>query len=373
VSDARLETLASHEGIRAVAPSQARRLARFVAVAGILVAFTATVYWSLLLPLAVSAFLTYLLLPFVDLLERRRVPRGVAVPAIVALALGVLGFGLVRLFPVLYAQAALLVDLIPRAVSTVLETWLPVAEQYVTGLGIGSADEVHRMISGTSLIGRLDTQLQAGLAGLWATGTRVAGGLVNILLIPVLTFFLLKDYPRLARGVRDLIPRDLVPPVRTMAKKIDATLRTVLKGQVTVAGILAILYVVGLSVVGLKSAVAIGVVAGICRIIPYLDVIVGSVLSTVILLSDFQGWGQVLGVVVVFLVVQGIDGAFVTPTVLGERIGLHPMIVIVSVIAFANWLGFAGVLIAVPVVAILKVVLETVTPYYLASKAYTPE
>ena len=139
-----------------------------------------------------------------------------------------------------------------------------------------------------------------------------------------------------------------------------------------VAAILAVLYVVGLSFIGLPQAVAIGVVAGICRMIPYLDVVVGGGLSLIVLLADFQGATQLLSVAIVFLVVQAIDGLLITPRVVGERVGLHPMVVITSVLAFANWFGFWGVLVALPVVAIVKALLVTARPFYLASQLYDP-
>lgn len=350
-----------------------RRLLWFSLGALVVGLLLGTIYLSLLLPILVSAFFAYLLLPLVDRLERRRIPRAVAIPMIVVGAMAVLTIFIVQFSPILYRQVLSLVSLIPTAFTTVMETWLPLAEKYVAGLGFVTAEQVHRYISGVSLMSRVEAHLQAGLVGLWATGSRLAGGILNMLLIPVLTFFFLKDYRRFAANVRKLIPRDLLGPARDLRRRMDVTLRTLIKGQVTVAGILAVMYVVGLSIVGLRSAIVIGLVAGICRVIPYMDVVVGAVLSTVVLLSDFHGWGQVLGVIVVFLVVQAIDGAFITPAVLGDRIGLHPMLVIASVIAFANWWGFWGVLLAVPIVAVLKVVVETATPYYYGSAAYDPD
>lgn len=359
-----------NEPVRPFEARRFQRLLRFTAVVTLFLFVIVVVYYSLLLPLLVSGFLTYILVPLVDRLERHKVPRIAAVLGMVFVFVGALTLVIVRFAPLLYSQALLLIELMPRAVSTVLERWLPVAERYVADLGILTPEQVHHYISGDSLISRFENQMQAGLIGIWTTGSRLVGGMINVLLIPLLTFFFLKDYPRIASSLRGFIPRDLLGPVRMLLRRIDATMRTVLRGQAMVAGILAVMYVVGLSIAGLRSAIAIGVVAGLCRFVPYFDVIVGSILSTVVLLSDFQGWGQVLAVVIVFLVVQSIDGAFVTPAILGERIGLHPMAVIVSVIAFGNWFGFWGVILAVPVVAVLKVIYETLAPYYLSSRAY---
>lgn len=356
-----------------LAPRQMRRFVRFNFVALLLLLFVGSVYFSLLVPILVSCFFTYLLLPLVDRLERLRVPRLAAVCAIVLGVVALIVFAVVRVVPILYQQVLLLVQLIPTAVNTVIETWLPHAEKSLANFGLMSPEEIHKLLSGASVLARLDSQVQAGITGLWKTGTSLAGGALYLLLIPTLTFFMLKDYRALCQGLKSLVPLDLVEPTGRMVHRINLTLRSVLKGQAIVAGILTILYVIGLSVVGLTSAVAIGVVAGICRVIPYFDVIVGGILSTIVLLSDFGGWGHVLSVVLVFLIVQAIDGAFVTPAVIGERIGLHPVLVILTVFAFGGWLGFWGVLLAVPAAALVKVLIESILPYYRASRAFLPD
>jgi predicted PurR-regulated permease PerM len=357
---------------RSVDWTRVLRLLAFFGIAALVVISLVFVYESLMIPVSVAAFLTYLLLPLVEQLERRRVRRVYAVSGLLLLSLAAIGLGIVRLVPEVYRQAMSLVRLTPGAMSAVLDVWVPLAEKFVVDLGVMDATDVHAWFSTSSLLGRLNSQLEAGLRGLWNTGTSVLGGMLNIVLIPLLTFFMLNDYDHVERSLSRLVPRDLVAPVSIVMDKVNLTLRSVLKGQVTVAGILAVLYVIGLSAVGLQQAVAIGVVAGICRLIPYLDVVVGGALSVIVLLSDFQGWGQVLSVVLVFLIVQAIDGVLITPRVVGERVGLHPVVVIASVLAFADWLGFWGILIAVPVVAIFKALLVTARPFYLASGLYDP-
>jgi len=346
------------------------RLLWFLGAAALVAVCVGWVYSALLLPLLIGAFLAYLLLPFVAKLERHGIPRGPAVLTLVAGSLALLAFAAVRIAPVLYHQVLLIIRLIPGAYNTVVQSWLPIVEKYVAGLGVGSQGEVHRFLGGSAVLGHFESQLESSLTSLWATGTSVAGGMLNLLLVPVFTFFLLKDHVKIPRALHRLVPRDLLGPVDRLMHQMSLTLRSVLKGQATVAGILGILYVIGLSLVGLQSAVAIGVVAGICRVVPYLDVIVGGILSAIVLLSNFAGWGQVVSVVLVFLVVQTIDGALVTPTVIRQRVGLHPLLVIVSVIAFGSWFGFWGVLIAIPLVAVGKVLINAVLPYYYSSATY---
>ncbi len=349
---------------------QARRFIVFLAVAAALVFGLGLFYASLVLPIGVGAFLAYLLLPLVDKLETLRVKRVLATAAIIFVALGIIAIAVSRMAPLLYVQVLYIVKLLPNAVAAVMEKWRPLAEQYVVDLGFMTPAEIHDLLSYSSLLGKLQSQLQAGISGVWRTGTSLAGGMVNIVLIPVVTFFLLNDYRALRRAALSLVPQDLIVPMQFVTAKVNLTLRSVIKGQATVAAILAGLYVIGLTVVDLQSAIAIGVVAGVCRIVPYLDVIVGLTLSMVVLLSNFAGWGQVASVVLVFLVVQAIDGAFITPRVIGERVGLHPMVVILSVLAFSDRFGLWGVIVAIPLVAIVKVLLEAAAPFYRASRAY---
>lgn len=349
---------------------RARRLVRFALVALGVIFFLAAAYYSMLLAVLVSALITYLLGPIVDFLERRKVPRGLAVAMIELLFIGGISLALIRLSPLVYEQSLAVVRLAPKALEVVLDTWVPMTERFVAGFGFLSAEEVHKYIQSISILNRVEAQLQTGISGLWSTGISLAGGALNLVLIPVLTLFFLKDYRTLRGAASALVPPDLREPLQTVLHRVDQTLRTVLKGQVIVASILGVLYVIGLSLVGLPAAVAIGVVAGICRIIPYFDVIVGGTLSAIVLLSDFQGWTPVLMVVMVFTVVQAIDGALITPAVLGDRIGLHPIILVATVLAFGDWFGFWGVILAVPVAAVIKVLLGFARPFYLSSRFY---
>jgi len=352
---------------------RARRFSRFALITFVGSVALAVFYQTVLLPLLVSAFLTYLLLPLVEALESRGLPRLVTVTLILGLFVAGVAVLTIVLAPLIYRQAMMLIQQIPEALNTVLDIWLPSAERFVTDLGIAKAEDVHRWFDGGSLFERIQGQLQAGLVGLWRTGRSVLEGAVYAVLVPFITFFMLLDHHDIRAGIRGLIPRDLLVPVDAVTEKVNSTLKSVLKGQVTVAAILAVLYVIGLRLTGIEAAITIGIIAGVCRLIPYFDVIVGGVLSAIVILSNFAGFGQVLGVVLVFLVVQTIDGAIITPRVIGERVGLHPLVVVVSVLAFADWMGFWGVLLAIPIVAILKALLSMATPYYIASRAYQPQ
>lgn len=352
-------------------PRKLRRLIVFIATSLVLVSVVATIYGALLVPLITSAFLTYLLEPLVRIVERW-LPRPLAVALMVlgsVLAIIIAG---IKLAPLLYQELSLIVQQIPGALNTLMTSWLGVARKFISNLGVVDEVSLQNLFEVGPIVSRFANQLQAGVPNLWKAGASVAGGLLNMLLIPVLTFFFLKDRQRIAMALTSAVPLDLRTPLRRLLMKIDRTLRSVLKGQAIVAGLLGVLYVLGLSIVGVQSAVAIGVIAGICRVIPYMDVIVGGALSAIVLISNHASWGQLLSVALVFATVQAVDGILITPSVIGERIGLHPMVVVLSVIALGDWLGFWGVLLAVPVAAICKVVVEASFAYYRRSRTYRP-
>lgn len=357
------------------APVDWPRFYRFALLCGLVVLFLLffiLVYYPILVPLLISAFFAYILASTVDRLEMMGVSRPLAVLGIILISVSIIVLLITRIVPLLYGQMLFLVQLTPQVVDVLTENWFPLIQQTLVTWKLMTAEEFEAYITSANVIDELRAQLQAGIGSLWNTGTSVVGGVFNILLIPVITFFMLNELRSISSGLRRLVPVDLIAPTMLAMQRINSTLRSVIKGQAMVAGILAVLYVIGLSIVGLPSAIAIGVVAGMARMIPYFDIIVGAFLSTIVLISGDLGWGAVLGVVIVFLVVQSVDGMFITPRVIGERVGLHPAVVILSVVAFGVWFGFWGVLLAIPVIAIIKTLLLTSLPYYMQSRFYAP-
>jgi predicted PurR-regulated permease PerM len=187
---------------------------------------------------------------------------------------------------------------------------------------------------------------------------------------PLFTFFFVKDQKRIVSFLIELTPVDLRYPVAALLKRISRTLHSVINGQILVAAILAVFYVIGFSLAGVHAGFAIGLVAGLCRLIPYLDIVVGGALCLIVMLANWQGFGQLFFVIGVFGVVQTLDGMLITPRIIGERLGVHPLVVIITVIGFADFWGFWGVLLAIPTIAVLKVVFLVLRPYYENSRAY---
>ena len=352
---------------------QARRFMIFFAVMILSAFILGSLYRTLIVPLGVSLFLSFLLSPLVSRLDSIRVPRSLVVSMILVVTLGLITIACFKVIPALYSEIADLIKLVPRAYEKFTKIWLPSIRTWTLELEFISAEEFDGFIRESRTLGHLPEKINQALSTLWATAPHLVGLIIHLVLIPLLTFFLLKDYERIKSRMRSLIPRDLEKPAMQFIGRVSDALRDAIKGQAIVAGILAVLYVAGLSMIGLQGAVAIGLLSGICRLIPYLDVIIGGSLSLIVVLSDFQGAGQLLAVAGVFLIVQSLDGMLITPRIIGEKVGLHPIIVIVSIIAFGESFGFWGVILAIPGIAVAKVVWYSAKPFYFASKAYDSE
>ena len=350
--------------------SQVKRFALFCLAVIVSTLFFANLYRALLVPICISFFLTYLLLPVVHYLDRLRVPRIASVSLILLATLAVISFATVKVIPPLYFEIVSILKLAPKTYETFVREWLPPVRDMLLSWDLVTQEEWNNFIKESKNLTHLSDRVNQALSTIWHTAPQVLGTVINIVMVPLITFCLLKDYEEIKARFVSLIPRDLVRPFRVFSFRVSEALRAVIRGQAMVAGILAVLYILGLSIIGLQGAFAIGLIAGACRIINYLDVIVGGTLSLMVILSDFQGVGQLLAVAGVFLVVQSVDGMFITPRVIGDRVGLHPVLVIVSILSFGDLFGFWGVLLAIPVLAVAKVLWFSAKPFYLVSKPY---
>lgn len=343
-----------------------------IIAAGVIIAVAIT-YRAILVPICIALFFTYLFAPLTSWLEVKfKGRRTIAVLFLILLLIATIALLVTSLWPVIYRQILGIIKLFPSTFDYLTAKIEPL-KLLLVETGFIDLKTINSAIEEFNIFAQVSEQLTGVIEQLWSTTPSILGGAIDFFLVPLFLFFLLKDLPKLSRTLKKVIPVDLLVPMQHFQGHIDKTLRAVLKGQVTVALILAVLYMIGLSTVGLKSGLAIGAFAGICRIVPYLDVVVGVTLSFLVIISQNSGFGLLVGVGLVFLVVQTIDGTFITPRVIGERVGLHPGVVIASIIAFGDWFGFFGVLLAIPIVAIIMVVFDMIAPYYLVSPVYHGE
>jgi predicted PurR-regulated permease PerM len=274
------------------------------------------------------------------------------------------------LVPLMERQIALLFETLPAMLSWIEQQALPWVE---TTLGL--EPELLRV---EYLIEQLRQHWQqAGgiaktvIAGIASSGLAIMAWLVNVLLIPVLVFYFLRDWDEMVERIDELLPRSIESTVARLARESDEVLGAFLRGQLTVMVALGLVYSIGLWMVGIKLAPLIGMTAGLISFVPYLGGIVGVGAALLAALVQFGGeWPYLLGVLAVFAVGQTLEGFVLTPWLVGDRIGMHPVAVIFAIMAGGQLFGFLGVLLALPVAAVVMVVLRYVHQRYLDSELY---
>ncbi len=324
----------------------------------------------ILTPFVFGALLGWLGDPMVDRLEARRLQRNTAVMLVFSVMTLLLVVVAILLVPLLEQQLVTLVDSLPHYRDWLVQTALPWIERR-TGLQILSWLDPERLFQ---LI-REHWQSAGGVAAtvlgyVSRSGFALMGMLANIVLLPVLAFFFLRDWDLIVGRIGALVPRDHYDTVRRLARESDEVLGGFLRGQLTVMLILGVLYAIGLWAVGLNLGVLIGLVAGLLTFVPYLGPASIVVLGGIAALVQYGDWQHLAGVAVVFTIGQVIESYWLTPKLVGDRIGLHPMAVIFAVMAGGTLFGFLGMLLALPVAAVANVLLRYAQERYRHSRLY---
>jgi predicted PurR-regulated permease PerM len=331
-------------------------------------------FWLLgpiMTPFVLGGVIAYVGHPLVARFEAKRVPR--ALGAVVVILLGVAAIvGLVFIvLPLAQAEIAQLANRIPALLAKAQEVWLPALQtKYGITVNLDVGQIRSWLTENLSDVGAIAAKVAKSLH---VGGLAVLGFLATALLTPLVTFYLLKDWPQLTRSLTDLIPRGLLPSTQHFAQEINTVIAEFLRGQFAVMAALAVFYAVGLKIVGLEHGVAIGILTGLLVFIPYLGFGLGLILAIVAALTQFATLGPLVGVAVVYGLGQVIEGFYLTPRLVGERVGLHPLAVLFALMAFGQLFGFVGVLVAVPASAILLVALRNVKKAYVGSEVYNNE
>jgi predicted PurR-regulated permease PerM len=322
----------------------------------------------ILAPFLAGAILAYILDPLVSRLTGKRVRRTFAVVLVLALALiAVVALALVVL-PLLTRELRMLADRLPGFVDWLNRTAAPWLQAQFAVQVRFDLDTLKQLVTETlqanqDLIPRLLGSARIG-------GLALFGFFVNVVLIPLVLFYLLRDWQDIIGRAANLIPRHLHLRATTIFTEIDAVLAEFLRGQLLVMLVMSLYYVAALWLAGVELALPIGLITGLLVFIPYVGSITGFVLGTIAALLQFGTLPGVAWVWLAFGAGQLLEGMLVTPLLVGERIGLHPVAVIFALLAFGQLFGFFGVLLALPAIAALLVGLRHLRAAYLASPLY---
>jgi predicted PurR-regulated permease PerM len=324
---------------------------------------------DILLPFIVGMAVAYLLTPFADRLERMGVNRLAA--SLLLIAIMVLAFVVVILLiaPVLGSQLVSFIDNVPsyigRLQSLITDQGRPWLQKLV-GTGFSPDKSISDLL--TQGVGWITTFLKS----LWSGGRALVSLFSLIVVAPVVSFYLILDWHRMIRKVDSWVPVHQRDTVRELAREVDAAIAGFVRGQSAVCLILGSFYAIGLTLTGLNFGLLIGLVAGLITFIPYVGSMTGLVLSLAVAIAQFwPEWTPIVSVLGVFLVGQFVEGNILSPKLVGESVGLHPVWVIFALLAFGYLFGFVGLLVAVPVAATIGVLARFGLKRYLQSSLYT--
>lgn len=329
---------------------------------------------SILLPFILGILIAYLLDPITDKIERRGISRGFSTSIVIGAFFAIVSLLLVIILPVIAKQLAGLIEALPGYVESFKNYYGQHISHFMQTLdsidkitpdNIGDLSSAAKEVPGVAL------KMSGGfIASLFSSGIALVNVLSLILITPIVAFYLLRDWDKLVEHVDSLLPRKHADTIREQMRIIDSTLAGFLRGQFNVCLILGSYYALGLTLVGLKFGLLIGLSTGFLVIFPYVGLMLGMGTGLAVAFFQYGDWVPVAVVLAVFVAGQIIEGYFITPKLVGEKVGLHPVWIIFGMLAGAALFGFVGILLAIPVTAVMGVLIRFAIGRYKLSKYY---
>jgi len=335
-----------------------------VSIVGVLIYLLSPI----LAPFLLAGIIAYIFNPLVTRITIWKISRSLGTILVMTLLLSLFTALILIIAPLLEREASRLIEKAPAYLETVRDGLVPWLEtQFGISLQLDITLLKQTLTQNWQSAGGIAVKLVPSFT---SGGVAIMEFLLNLVLVPVVLFYLLRDWTQLVKFVDEIIPRHWYEQVNVLAREIDQVLAEFLRGQLSVMLLMSIYYVMGLWLVGLEFALPIGVIAGILVFVPYLGMVIGLILATLVALIQFQGWSGLIPVWIVLGVGQLLENMVVTPWLVGNRIGLHPVVVIFALLAFGQLFGFVGLLLALPASAVLLVWLRHIRKRYLESTLY---
>ncbi len=327
------------------------------------------IFKSILTPFVLGTVIAYLLNPVVNKMTQFKISRFVAISTLLFVFFLCTTLIIVFAIPPLYREAVSFAGDVPDYLDKLIalvEPYIVLAQQKMGADYSGDIETLVKDNAGKML------QISGGVAGGIALGGQaVVGTLTTIVLTPLVAFFMLREWPNILKWFDDLIPRKHEKTVNGLTNDMDTKISGFIRGQITVAFFLGVIYAIALTIAGLNYGFLIGISAGVLSIIPLVGSMVGLVVSVAVAWFQMGDWEFVGIIAAIFIVGQIVEGNFLTPKLVGDSVGLHPLWVLFSLIAGGSLFGIVGMLLAVPVTAVIGVLLKFGISEYKKSVLYT--
>jgi predicted PurR-regulated permease PerM len=337
-----------------------------------LAVFTAVV-WLLspvLLPFVAGMALAYLTDPLARAGERFGIGRAISALIVLSVVIVVIVVGVMMVAPIAADQFTAFMDSLPGYLTKVRSLLSDPSRPWLARIFGGNLPDAEKSLGG--LVSQGSGFIATFLASLWSGGRAVFQVLSLLIITPVVAFYLLLDWDRVVESVDGWIPRQHRDTIHGILRDIDGAIAGFVRGQAVICLILAVFYAIGLTLVGLNSGFLIGLMTGLFSFIPFVGAATGFLIAAIVAVAQFWPDWMSMGLVVgVFLIGQGLEGYILSPKLVGAKVGLHPVWLIFSLLAFGYLLGFVGLLIAIPLAAAIGVLLRFALRKYMESPLYT--
>ncbi len=343
-------------------------------VVSVPVLFLAFLVWGLgdaRFPLMISFGLAYLVFPLIKKLENKGANRKYTVIGIVTLITLVLAIALVLIVPRLLSDANAFIKELPDSVPRVLERVEGLGAKFGYQIDL-SREEIKAYVveNSSEFSGGLVKGVSKGVFSAFSGVTRWLISILSFFLIPLFFFYLVNDYEKLSQQSKSLVPQSIRPKLRRYLELSDRVLSGYIRGQLLVALVLGCMYAIGLSAIGLRFGILIGLVSGLLNVIPYAGFTIGLATAMLAGIANHDGSGILLWILAVFVLIQSLEGTVITPKLVGDKVGLSPLAAVLSLIVGGNVAGLTGMLIAIPTAAIAKSILSELKQEYFKLDLY---
>ena len=329
---------------------------------------------QILAPFVIAFIIAYALDPLVDKLEEWKLPRTMAIVFFLLFILIILTLTGMIVFPAIKLQVERLAGDMPDYTVTIQQWFSPIFENVIKEDPARIKEVISNLME---KLGNIPPKLLASTSSLlWSGFSGMLNfiiTMINLIIIPISCFYFLKDIDPIKEKIKALIPTRYKETVFELKQETNEVLGGFIRGQLTVAIILAVFYSIGLSIIGTPMSIVIGIVAGLANIVPYLGLLVGLIPAILLTVLQFHDVAHLLGVLLVFGIAQAMEGMVITPRIVGDKIGLHPVVIMLAILAGGRFFGFIGILLAVPVAAVLNVFLKRGVERYKESTIFLQE